>query len=312
MKKIRVLSLFDGISCARVALDRLGYEVEYLASEIDENAIEISKRNWPDIVQLGDVKKIDGKKVRRGGYIDLLIGGSPCQDLSRAKHRREGLKGARSSLFYEYLRILKEVKPRYFVLENVASMPAEAREEISNHLGMQPMMIDAALVSAQMRRRYFWTNIPGVCQPWDRGIFLKDILEEGFTDDNKAYAVTATYGKKNARDYFLRSSGQMVYVREATKRGFAIAKEGDSIDISFPTSMTRRGRVGQKAKNLMTSPNIAVLTKGKVRKLTPIECERLQSLPDRYTEGVSDSRRYHAIGNAFNAEVVRHILSHIQ
>ena len=308
---MKVVSLFDGISCARVALDRLGHKrVEYLASEIDEAATRISSRNWPDIVALGDVKNVDGKKIRRGGSVDLLIGGSPCQDLSIAKKGRQGLKGSRSSLFYEYLRILKEIKPRYFVLENVASMSQESKDIISAEIGVKPILIDAALVSAQSRKRLFWTNIPGVCQPWDRGIVLKDILESGFVDRDKSYAIVASYGKKNARDYFLRRSGQMVYVKEATIKGFAIARDGDSIDISFPTSKTRRGRVGQKVKNIMTSPSIAVFTKGVIRKLTPIECERAFSLPDRYTEGESDAARYHALGNAFNVEVIAHILKH--
>ncbi len=186
-KHLKVLSLFDGISCAHVALDRLGYKPKYYASEVDKWAIEATRRNWPDTLELGDVRGVNARGEwanERGTGIfdlvglDLLIGGSPCQDLSVAKHGREGLKGARSGLFYEYLRLKRELRPRYFVLENVASMPREARDEITKEMGVEPIMINAALVSAQNRKRLFWTNIPGVTQPEDRGIYLRDILED--------------------------------------------------------------------------------------------------------------------------------------
>lgn len=333
-KTIKVLSLFDGISCARVALERAGFKVEkYFASEIDQHAVAMSQGNWSDIVHLGDVKNVTKKLA--GGGIGLLIGGSPCQDLSIANTKRKGLAGSRSGLFYEYLRILKEVKPKYFVLENVASMPKEARDIITKELGVEPIMIDAGLVSAQVRKRLFWTNIPGVTVPKDRGIMLNDIIHEtrGEDFDLAKYVVTGKHlewikkperlkkkycqinGSKAitmvARQY-ANWGGTYIYVPEATKKGYAIAEDGDAIDISFPNSKTRRGRVGKKAKNLMTSNNICVYKNGYIRKLTPIECERLQSLPDRYTESASDTQRYKAIGNGFNAEVIRHIISHIK
>lgn len=340
---MRILSLFDGISCARVALERSGIKVDaYYASEIDKNAMDVSKRNWPDTIQVGDVRKLKGKKITGGGTIDLLIGGSPCQDLSRANIKRTGLEGSRSSLFYEYLRLLKEVRPRYFVLENVASMPREARDEITKKLGVRPIMIDAALVSAQSRRRLFWTNIPGVCQPWDRGILLKHILEDGekkkdgwmgapvtkpvrigklkgtvgaqcsrvYSTGGKSITVSGSAGGGRTGYYWPIGDGTIA-VKEATKRGYAIAEEGDSVDLSYPNSKTRRGRVGKKAKNLMTQSTLGVFTRGEVRPLTPVECERLQSLPDGYTEGRSGPKRVEVLGNAFNAEVVRHILAHI-
>lgn len=295
----------------------------------------------------------------RGGYfenigIDLLIGGSPCQDLSIAKSGRQGLAGARSGLFFEYVRLLKEVKPKYFILENVASMSKEAKAQITEIMGVEPIMIDAALVSAQQRKRLFWTNIPGVTQPEDRGILLKHILESGEVDRDKAYCIDAHYYKGTSWKQYIEkrkrqlvklgvigkdSMGTRVYdangksktlsangggwgaktglymiVPEATKKGFAIAEDGDSVDLSFPNSKTRRGRVGKKAKNLMTSPNVGVFKStvdGEyiVRKLTPTECERLQSVPDGYTEGVSNTQRYKTLGNAFNADVIAHILS---
>lgn len=348
---MKVLSLFDGVSCARVALERLGFPVEaYYASEIETIPAAISRRNFPDIVHLGDVRNVSGKVAGRG--LGLLIGGSPCQDLSIANSSRQGLKGSRSSLFYEFVRILKESKPRYFVLENVASMPAEAREEITRLLGVEPILIDAALVSAQTRRRLFWTNIKGITQPTDRGILVKDILERNVPEkyfiqrstlerilakkvrmtslpqsqrirsiDGKASALSSVHGGggKHTGLYFIPE--KELRIKEATTQGYAVVRDGEAFDISFPGLTTRRGRVGKKVKNLMTgSGNIAVFTQGRVRRLTPIECERLQGLPDLHTsqgkEGekifeVSDAKRYESTGNAFNADVIAHILSHI-
>lgn len=387
IKPFKVLSLFDGISCARVALKRAKIPVEaYYASEIDSFAIQVSQKNFPDIIPIGDVKNIRKTMYRtyQSGDTenprislmspDLLIGGSPCQDLSIAKKNRKGLDGDRSGLFWEYVRILKEVKPKYFILENVASMPKEAKELISKTLGVEPIMINAALVSAQNRKRLFWTNIPGVILPKDKEIFLRDILQPENEVDKKYYisdetlkkilqkmiegkpiaqafrirdvagksvalsalgggsgAKTGLYvinsnGTEQKKSKTIRTSGRgsgfgdkhnwdtIFVVPEATKKGFAIAKDGDGIDFSYPTSKTRRGRVGNKAKNLMTSQNISVFKNGKVRRLTPIECCRLQGLPDNHTArgGVSDSQAYKCLGNAFNADVIAHILSFIK
>lgn len=347
------MSLFDGISCARVALDKLGIPVgAYYASEVDKFAIETTARNWPTIMQVGDIEQLTADEV---GEIDLLIGGSPCQDLSIAKGGRLGLEGTRSKLFYDYVRLLETVKPKYFVLENVASMHKDAKAEITRIMGVEPIMIDAALVSGQQRKRLFWTNIPGVVQPEDRGILLKDVLEHGAVDRDKAYTITASYYKGvTLKDYFNKHKRQLVFmghlgeknsmgnrvyspegkaktlsangggwgaktglyliVPEATKRGYAVAEPGDSVDISHLNSKTRRGRVGKKAKNLMTSNNLAVFildenSEPVVRKLTPIECERLQCVPDDYTAGASNTQRYKMLGNAFNADVIAHILS---
>ena len=299
---MKVLSLFDGISVAQQAIKELGggNVLAYYASEIDKHAIEITKINHPSTVRVGDVKtlKIYPDDELRG--VDLLIGGSPCQDLSIANIKRQGLAGSRSGLFWEYVRILQEARPRYFVLENVASMPKEARATISEALGVEPIMIDATRVSAQIRKRLFWIgkltgdNYEQVAieQPTDRGIILKDILEHDGTSNY--------IGQK-----------LKLIIPEATKKGYAIASDGQSVDLSFLNSKTRRGRVGDKVKNLMTSQNIRVFINGSLRKLTPIECERLQSLPDNYTDGVSETQRKKALGNAFNCEVIKHILKSI-
>ena len=374
---MKILSLFDGISCARVALERVEIPVEaYYASEIDKYAIQISQKNYPDIIQIKGVETVKNDGFDDLDNIDLLIGGSPCQDLSIAKKNRKGLDGERSGLFWEYVRILKEVKPKYFILENVNSMPKEAKAIITETLGVEPIMINAALVSAQNRKRLFWTNIPNVTQPEDKGILLRDILEKEVDEkyflqtDNKltpsgnpeiagtldtgtwlkryeqirrVYKTTSKCptiptgtgggvmtkiavalrnrgeGKKpeiggdkaNAMTTVQTDSMVGFVIPEATKKGYAIATEGQSVDLSFPTSKTRRGRVGDKVKNIMTSQNIGVVQDMQIRKLTPIECERLQGLPDNYTEGVSNTQRYKALGNAFNVDVIAHILSHI-
>lgn len=294
---MEVLSLFDGISCARVALERAGIPVKtYTAYEIDKNAIEISKRNYPSIVQMGDVKEL-----KTPMKVDLLIGGSPCTDLSRANNNGKGLEGARSKLFWEYVRVLKLCKPRYFILENVASMKPSDKEVITKELGVEPIMIDAGLVSAQTRRRYFWTNITTTL-PENRNITLKSILEP----------ITNTILPLSTELYTVSfGSETTAKVKEATKQGYAIAKEYQTIDLSFSKSKTRRGRVGDKVKTLMTSLSIGVLLKGGIRKLTTVECERLQSLPDNYTAGASDRQRIKCLGNAFNVEVIAHILKNL-
>jgi len=192
---MKILSLFDGIGCTRVALERAGIPIEkYYASETDKYAIQIAEKNYPDTIQLGDIKEIDctGGKLHYGmgklaeTDIDLICGGSPCQDLSIAKKNRKGLDGDRSGLFWEYVRILKEVKPKFFLLENVNSMPKEAKALITETLGVEPIMINAAKLSAQNRKRLFWCGklVNGkyekitIPQPEDRGILLKDILEQ--------------------------------------------------------------------------------------------------------------------------------------
>ena len=163
---MKVLSLFDGISCGMVTLERAGIPVErYVAYEIDENAIKVSKQNYPHIEHCGDVTKADFTKYK--GF-DLLIGGSPCQDFSTLNRTRDGLDGQKSHLFWEFVRALNEAKPKYFLLENNVSMSKEAKETITNVLGVSPIKINSSLVSGQMRNRLYWTNIPNLCQPMDK------------------------------------------------------------------------------------------------------------------------------------------------
>jgi len=335
---MKILSLFDGISCAKLALDRAKIPVEkYYASEIDPYAIAISKENNPDIVQLGDVKDViglldndymlanpfeerrmlvsitDRSSMTEKAYhdeIDLLIGGSPCQDLSIAKKNREGLKGSRSSLFWEYVRILKEVKPKYFILENVNSMKNEDKNIITETLGVEPIMINASLVSAQNRKRLFWTNIPGVTLPEDRGVVLKDVLENGICDRDKSLCIDANYHKGASWDHYKKKGvRQLIRVGHFNKGGQGdriYSPEGKSVSLS-----ANGGGRGAKTGLYKVGE--------KVRKLTPTECERLQGVPDNYTlvqhpklKGMmSDTQRYKVLGNAFNVDVVAHILSFI-
>jgi len=287
---MRVLSLFDGISCAMVALQKRNIPIEsYKASEVDPYAIQISTRNHPLIVQLGDVKDIVPDTI---GPIDLLIGGSPCQDLSIAKRNRNGLNGDRSSLFYEYVRLLRALNPRWFILENVASMTKHDRDIISNVMGVQPILIDACNESAQSRRRLFWTNIPNITQPADMNIKLKDILE---TTVLPVYYVQNTYTETSPNSHCIghigNTNGQANRVYNTEGKSATLSANGG----------------GLGAKTGLYKVNNGV----QIRRLTPIECERLQGLQDNYTSGVSDTQRYKCLGNAFNADVIAHILSFI-
>lgn len=310
---MNVLSLFDGISVARVALDLAQIQVKnFYSSEIDKYAIQVSQKNYPDIIRLGNVCDISSNTFEP---IDLLIGGSPCQDLSIAKKGRKGLEGNRSGLFWQYIHIRALVKPKWFILENVASMPQKDKDIISEAMGCQPIMFNASLVSAQTRKRLFWTNIKFEL-PMDRGIILKDILqpdsevdERLVNKDKKAYTLTSSYSKLSASEAQIKHNiekKQRTMVKVGTmgknySQGNQVySPEGKSICLS-----SRSGGIGANTglyKIEKTEPEF------NIRKLTPIECERLQSLPDNYTEGISNTQRYKSLGNAFNAEVISHIL----
>lgn len=359
---MKVLSLFDGISCARVALERAGISVEkYYASEIDKYAIQIAQKNYPDTIQLGDINYLssaEGLKIFMPG-IDLLIGGSPCQDLSIAKQNRKGLDGERSGLFWKYVEILKYVKPKWFILENVASMPKEAKETITKELDVEPIMINASLVSAQNRKRLFWTNIPNVVLPKDKGILLRDVLEEKV--DEKFYVKEKSntirtsgrgsgiddkhnwdtirigkIGKGGQGDRIYSTEGKSVNLsangggRGAKTGLYAVAlteirtEEAKKIrteyykkfgkDFSPRREKELKPRNDEKSNTITTgtTKESLIIQNTQIRKLTPIECERLQCLPDNYTEGISNSQRYKCLGNAFNIDVVAHILSFIK
>ena len=287
---MRVLSLFDGMSCGQIALNKVGIEVsEYIASEIQPQSIQITQKNYPETRQIGDVTKLSVQDLDDLGEIDLLIGGSPCQNLSRTvindiKHN-QGLKGAKSSLFYEYFRVLERVKPKFFLLENVESMRNEDKDIITETLGVKPIMINSSLVSAQERKRYYWTNIPNVTQPVDKELYLYDIIESEVADK---------YWYK--QDYTFHG-GDKRPVATLHVKGHDILKRVYGVHQKAPTLTGVRGGYQQKK----------VLQYGKCRKLTPLEYERLQNVPENYTEGVADSHRYNMLGDGWTVDVIAHI-----
>lgn len=303
---MNVLSLFDGISCGRVALERAGIDINtYYASEIDKYAIAITKKNYLESIQLGDISKITKENLDKLNKINIIIGGSPCQDLSNYKYDRgevTGLNGEKSGLFYDYVRILKYIKPKYFLLENVASMEDKWKNLISDILGVQPIMINSNLVCAAERKRYYWTNIPNIIQPKDKGIVLKDIV-------------------LNADEVELK----YWYDKPFTYNG-----DDKKVQCTLNIKIQRQGKevynLNGKSNTLMCDGNGGNLQKkvyqnGKCRKLTPLEYERLQTLPDFYTSkgimedkevDISDSRRYTAIGNGWTVDVLAHIFKNIK
>ena len=439
------LSLFDGISCGQEALKKAGITTRiFLASEIEKYPKMITRKNHPLTVQLGDVTKVVADDLP---HVNLLMGGSPCQGFSFAG-KQLNFDDPRSALFFEFVRLLKECKPDYFLLENVM-MKQEYQDIITEHLGVEPVMINSSLVSAQNRKRLYWTNIPGVGQPddlqinlvdvleedatepmlsniyggfnekkprvhtgksvtiraasggghipsvtikqpEDKGILLKDVLEDEVdetclhttkaktymdrkvsggrnhwdfkhhsdTDNDKSAAVVANFykgvpynvlidrepkicgrivgrkinpetGKRDDYNPDLKAeqrlelrldekSGTLTTVQkdnvlivpEATKKGYTEIEDGDCFDATFINSKTRRGRNMKDKSNCLTAANYDYMRyeHPTYRKLTPIECERLQTLPDNYTEGVSNTQRYKALGNGWTVDVIVHIL----
>lgn len=453
---MNVLSLFDGMSCGRIALERLGIQVDnYYASEIDKYAIQVSQANYPDIIQVGDVTELDTSTLPK---IDLIMGGSPCQGFSFAG-KQLAFDDPRSALFFEFVRCVEELKPKYFLLENVR-MKKEYLDVISKYMGVEPIMINSALVSAQNRVRFYWTNIPEIEQPEQRGIVLRDILEtnasneylagenlqknyrggnqlnpnyksqantihdtegksgticagthgyaNGYVKDfdknlskmttkddksfcltsnyhgaiaensierkqrtmiptdkpetisnkeNKSYALTASYPAARPRrskakhektmvkvddinnlpnnvDYVydqndksyktetisIDKEKKQLTIKEATKKGYTTIQDGDCFDMTFPNSKTRRGRNMKDKSNCLTAANYDYMRYEHSdedkevywRKLTPVECERLQTVPDNYTNHVSNTQRYKMLGNGWTIEVIAHILKNME
>jgi len=346
---VRILSLFDGISCGQLALRRAGVKIDvYYASEIDKYAIEVTQKNFPNTIQLGDVTQIDFTQFV--GKIDLLIGGSPCQDLSVAKNDRKGLDGSRSGLFFKYLEALKIIKPKYFLLENVASMRAADRDKITELMGVEPIMINSALLSAQQRKRYYWTNIPGVIQPEDKGIFLKDIIQGGaMSYQDKSLALTTRYSGATFEHDFIKHKKSFAAeplgcalrtwprtkiegvdrvkrpeVRQDGKSNALTLVNTDSM-VCEPVRIGIFGKGGQGQRIYTVNAKSVCLGTGGankenykidlpdgdyiIRKLTPVECERLQTLPDNYTACISNTQRYKSIGNGWTVDVIAHIFS---
>ena len=384
---MKVLSLFDGISCGKVALERVGIEVDqYYASEIDEGAIAISKERHPDIIHLGSVTDWKNWDIDFS-EIDLLIGGSPCSGFSIAG-KQLNFKDPRSKLFFEYVNILNTIREKNpnvkFLLENV-KMKKEYENVITDYLGVEPIAIDSALFSAQRRKRLYWTNIEGILQPEDKGIMLKDIvhesvdldtvmskswckwfsermdklLEKSFVVISPKKAVTMTARQyanwqgnfvfealqeyvipfndslhipdrvsKSGRLVYFNSGGQGDRVYSVGGKGVTLCGEGGGRgakmgcyligNVEFNDFSDARLADGQWFYGLTDVSRKPVLVKGYIRKLTPIECERLQTLPDGYTQAmykgkpISDAKRYKALGNGWTVDVIAHILKNLK
>ena len=419
---MKVLSLFDGMSCGRIALDRLGIPVEkYYASEIDKYAIQVSQANYPDIIQVGDICDLDPKDYMD---VDLMPAGSPCQGFSLAG-KQLAFDDPRSALFFEFIRLLKEIKPKYFLLENVR-MKKEFLQVISEQVsdcypeipfGIEPIFINSSLLSAQSRQRYYWTNIPNIQQPEDKGIVLRDILETEVDNnldkmtskEGKAHCLTASYTGAVPWNSIEKRQRTMVPVNKPKQvgiavdvKGFDIQKRVYSLDGKSPTIMEAAGTGGGRVPKIETKPkqvgiavdinghdilkrvyspdgksptvtacsggnnepkvvtggafrgraydkdgkrmdrdgssvanktkqmlelrkdnkSNAITTVGKDsvvasedltwRKLTPLECERLQTVPDNYTNHVSNTQRYKMLGNGWTVDVICHIFKNME
>lgn len=286
MKSLVVLSLFDGISCGQLALKKAGIPVEkYYASEIEKPSIKVTQENFKDTIQLGDVCLVKGQDLPQ---IDLLIGGSPCQSFSPAISSNTGFDG-KSKLFFEYLRLLNELKPKYFLLENVV-MKKEWEDVITNFLGVKPVYINSELFSAQSRPRLYWTNIPIKELPKMSPLVLENILENQ-VDEKYFY-----------KEPFVFHGDDKVVCATLGINGHDILKRVNSSKHKCQTLTAVCGGNQQKK----------VIQNNRVRKLTPLEYERLQTVPDNYTAMVSDGARYKALGNGWTVDVIAHIFSGIQ
>lgn len=310
---INILSLFDGISCGKIALERAGIKVnKYFASEIDEDAIAISMKNYDDIIRLGDVTKWREWDLPK---IDLIIAGSPCQGFSRAG-KMLNFNDERSKLFFEFVDILNDIKVKnpdiLFMLENV-KMKTEWRNTITNYVGVDPIEINSKLVSGQNRLRTYWTNIPGVKKPKDKRINLVDILDEpGNVRYVNHQGIWFDSALSTASVNLVNCVNGEVRVSQATKKGYIIAEDGDGVNLSFPTSKTRRGRViKQKSSTLDQQCEVCVYHDNKIRRLTVRELEKLQTLPYGYTNGFSSVAAKKVIGNGWTVDVIAWILSFI-
>ena len=359
---MNVLSLFDGMSCGRVALERAGFTVtNYYASEVDKYAIKVAMANYPETIQIGDVTKVSYKDgylttengVFYVGQIDLLIGGSPCQGFSFAG-KQLNFEDPRSKLFFEFTRLMKEIQPANFLLENV-KMKQECQDVISLYTGVQPIEINSALVSAQNRKRLYWTNLT-IQQPEDKGVLLQDIIQQldsvdkrfvlsenelsymnravnggrnhwdfghhssveneksscvvsnfskgvpynVLVDREKSFCITSSVGRTTMRESFYKNQGGVAFTKTVSRGDFS------SVDGVSKIETIVNGIVRNESFKLKL-PNGSYV----VRKYTPIECERLQTLPDNYTNHVSSTQRYKMIGNGWTVDVISHIFKNL-
>jgi len=323
---MNIISLFDGISCGQVALNRIGIHInKYYASEIDKYSIAITKYNFPNTIHIGNINNVNGKDYPD---IDLLLGGSPCQGFSNAG-RGLNFNDPRSSLFFEYIRILKECKPKWFLLENV-KMKKEWADIITEYMGVEPIEINSSLVSAQNRVRYYWTNIP-INPIIDKNIMLKDII----LSDASEPVLHNIYGgfKENEPRTFwdksptLRTSAggghipSLILTEKALQYMDRQVKDGRTHwDFKHHSDIKNNKSQCVTANFYKGIPYNVLVDKKCIRYFHPIECERLQTLQDNYTQfgnfedvvkEISNTQRYKSIGNGWTVDVVAEILKGI-
>lgn len=278
-ERMNVLSLFDGIGCAKLALERANIKIDnYYSSEIKPSALKVLNYHYKDIFHLGNINNYNKWNLSK---IDIILGGSPCQDLSIANKKRKGLKGERSVLFYKFVECLRKFNPKYFILENNASMPNKDKQKISKILGVEPIEINSSLLSAQNRRRLYWTNIPNITQPKDKNILLKDIIDK----ERKWFDILPCFKKK----------------WQSTDRIKLIGK------------ITREKSYTLTTKKCHTTNYYLNEDETKMTNLEIHEWEKLQTLPVGYTDcGINYGERFDLVGNAWTVDVVAHILSFIK
>ena len=293
---MNVLSLFDGMSCGQIALDRIGVKYDnYFASEIDKHSIKVTQSNYSKTIQIGDIRNIKAVDLPK---IDLLIGGSPCQGFSFAG-KQLNFEDERSKLFFEFIRLLKELNPTYFLLENVR-MKEEYQNVISSLLNVKPIVINSALMSAQNRVRYYWTNIKGVTQPTDKKIKLSDILQsDNFKTSNKATILGRRINSRGVREDYNKSIPlvQCLEVRASNREKSNCLTTVAKDTVLTPLPIGRH--IDVYGKKLL------------YRNYTAIERLRLQNIDDDYCNGLSLNQVVKMTGNSFTVDVIAHILSFI-
>tara|TARA_R110000782_G_scaffold266947_1_gene361830 strand:- start:26 stop:901 length:876 start_codon:yes stop_codon:yes gene_type:complete len=288
---MNVVSYFDGMSCGQIALNKLEMKVDnYFAFEVDEYAIKVTQKNYPNTKQMGSVIDANFNDLPK---IDLLIGGSPCQNLSNVNVYSDGkgLEGSKSKLFWEFVRAKNELNPKYFLLENVGSASKEDIAIIDRELGVKGKKYNSKNISSQHRNRVYWTNIPFDETYIETQPSMKVLLEEKVEDKY--------YVSEKMRDYIM-SQGT---------GGWQSGKLEIDLDIARPLTATMHKMHRADTDNYVTG--VAPIGKTNIRKLTPIECERLQTVPDNYTDSVSNTRRYQMLGNGWTVDVIAHIFKNI-
>lgn len=295
---MKVLSLFDGMSCGQIALERAGIKVDkYYASEIKKHAIKLTKEHYPNTIHIGDVTKVSYKDgilyTENGdfkiGEIDLLIGGSPCQNFSIASITQLGLQGEKSKLFYEYLRILKEVNPKYFLLENV-KMKKESEEQLNNYMGVKGIHINSELVSFQTRPRIYWTNIPNVKAPEDKNINFQD-----YKDTDYEYCKQFKVNRTPSREKMWNNGN------------------GRYASLGGCKNVTNSKKVGCVTRKQDRSPNSGLIEFDDFcRFLTRREIELAQTLPIGYTDSLTYGQMQDLCGDGWTVDVIAHIFKNIK